>query len=108
MTILDRPITVRVFGVPTAGNCDCQQGWRDAAEWVGRSLKAYFGDQVCVEYQDVFTDHDVMPQVLEMVARGEAQPPIVFIGDEIFSSGGRISGPAIRKRLEALGVEKLK
>ncbi len=109
MTTRDQTITIRIFGVPTANKCGPQEGWRAVADWVAQSLKGYFGDKVHVEYDDLFlTAPDSFPKVLELVGRGEAQPPIVFIGDELFSSGGRISGPAIRKQLEALGVEKLK
>ncbi len=98
-------IVVRVFAVPTANNCGHQEAWRDATEWIARSLKRHFGDQVCVEYYDLFSAApDEFPEVLELVARGEAQPPLVFIGDELLSSGGKISSPAIRRRLEALGL----
>lgn len=106
-------VTIRVFGVPTTTGCDCgtnSSTWREATEWVARSLKQQFGDQVRVEYFDMFFDaNDAFPQVMELVARGEANPPLVFIGDdrghlgELFSSGGKISGPAIRERLERLG-----
>lgn len=105
-------IIVRVFGVPTTSGCDCgTKGgtWRDATEWVARSLKTRFGDQVQVEYFDLFLDAlDAFPQVMDLVARGEAKPPLVYVGDdpgrlgELLSAGERISGPAIRKRIEAL------
>ena len=105
-------VTVRVFGVPTSGGCDCgtqSSTWREAAEWIGRSLKGHFGEQIRVEYYDLFTEApDAFPEVLELVARGEAQPPLVFVGDELLSSGGRISGPAIRRRLEASGLAAMK
>jgi len=105
-------VTVRVFGVPTANGCDCgTQGtsWREATAWVARSLKTCFGDQVRVEYLDLFFDAlDAFPQVMELIARGEANPPLVFIGDELFSSGGKISGPAIRKRLETVEFAEVK
>ena len=101
-------VIVRVFGVPTASGCDCgtqSSTWREATDWIGRSLKGHFGEQIRVEYYDPFTEApDVFPNVLEMVARGEAQPPLVFVGDELLSSGGRISGPAIRRRLQMLGL----
>ena len=98
-------VTVRVFGVPTANNCGPQDGWRDASEWVARSLKARFGEQVHVEYFDLFFDAiDAFPKAVDAVAQG-TQPPLVFVGDELFASGGKISGPAIRRRLEALGLE---
>ena len=106
-------VTVRVFGVPTARSkdvsatrlCGPRDGWRAATAWVARSLKTRFGEQVCVEYFDLFsTAMDAFPNVMELVARGEAQPPLVFVGDELLSAGERISGPAIRRRLEALGL----
>ena len=104
-------VTVRVFGVRTANNCGPQDGWRDATEWVARSLKTRFGDRVRVEYFDLFLDAlEAFPKVMDAVAQG-TQPPLVFVGDdqghlgELFASGGKISGPAIRRRLEALGLE---
>ena len=104
-------VTVRVFGVRTANNCGPQDAWRDATEWVARSLKTRFGDQVRVEYFDLFSGElEAFPKAMDAVAQG-AQPPLVFIGDdqghlgELFSSGTKISGPAIRRRLEALGLE---
>jgi disulfide oxidoreductase YuzD len=105
----DGVVAVRVFGVPTAGTCGQQDGWRDATEWIARSLKAHFGEQIRVEYYDLFSAAlDAFPNVMELVGQGEAQPPLVFVGDELFSSGGRISGPAIRRRLEILGLAEVK
>ena len=99
-------MTVRVFGVPTTSGCDggTQSGtWRDATEWVARSLKTHFGEQVRVEYFDLFLDAlDAFPQVLDLVTRGEAKPPLVFIDDELLSTGERISGQGLRRRIEAL------
>ncbi len=102
-------ITVRVFGVPTASSCGPQDAWQDATSWIARSLKTQFGEQVCVEYYDLFSAAlDAFPNVMELVARGEAQPPLIFVGDELLSSGGPISGPAIRRRLETLGLAHVK
>ena len=105
----DSVVTVRVFGAPTPSGCDCgTKGgtWRDATEWVARSLKTRFGDQVRVEYFDLFFDGlEAFPKVMELIARGETKPPLVFVGDELLSSGERISGPAIRKRVEGLGLK---
>ncbi len=113
----DSVVTVRVFGVPTTSGCDygTQSGtWRDATEWVARSLKTQFGEQVRVEYFDLFLDAlDAFPQATDAVARG-TPPPLVFIGDdqghlgELLSAGERISGPAIRRRIEALRTAHLK
>ncbi len=102
-------ITVRVFGVPTANSCGPQDAWRDATEWTARALKKQFGEQVRVEYYDLFSAAiDAFPQVLELVAQGQARPPLVFVGDELLSSGGKISSPAIRRRLETLGFVTMK
>ncbi len=102
-------ITVRVFGVPTASSCGPQDGWREATEWTANVLKKQFGERVRVEYYDLFSAAlDGFPQVLELVAQGQAQPPLVFVGDELLSSGGKISAPAIRQRLEALGLAAVK
>ena len=102
----DSVVIVRVFGVPTTGGCDCGTNsgtWRDATEWVARSLKTHFGDRIRVEYYDLFLDAlDAFPHVIDLVARGEAKPPLVFVDDELLSAGERISGPAIRRRIEAL------
>ena len=86
LCVANLPIVVRVFGVPTTSGCDggTKGGtWRDATEWVARSLKTRFGDQVRVEYFDLFLDAiDAFPQVMGLVARGEAKPPLVFVGGD--------------------------
>lgn len=98
-------VVVRVFGVPTADVCGSRDGWRAATDWVARSLAGYFGDQVQVEYINLFSEPaDRYPVASELVASGNASPPLVFVGDELLMSGGKISGPAIRRRLEWLGV----
>ncbi len=105
----EQVITVRVFGVPTASSCGPQDGWRDATEWTARALKKQLGEQVRVEYYDLFSAAlDAFPQALELVVQGRAQPPLVYVGDELLSSGGKISSPAIRRRLEALGLVAVK
>ena len=103
----DSPVVVRVFGVPIADACGARDGWRAATDWVERSLAGYFGDQVRVEYIDLFSDHAVQyPAAMELVASGKATPPLVFVGDDLLTSGGKISGPAIRRQLEAIGLTK--
>ncbi len=62
-----------------------------------------------MEYYDLFSVAlDAFPQVLELVEQGQAQPPLVYVGDKLLSSGGKISSPAIRRRLEALGLVAVK
>ncbi len=99
------PIVVRVFGVRTADACGARDGWREATDWLARSLKTQFGDQVCVEYVDLFCQQaDQYPVAIDLVSSGRETPPMLFVGDELLSSGGKLSGPAVRRRLEALGI----
>jgi len=102
---MDHPIPVRIFGTPTACAAGTSDGWRQATEWVAASLARRFGDQVTVEYVDLFSpDMARFPHVLELIRRDGLPAPLVFVGDGLLSAGERISGPAIRRRLEALGL----
>lgn len=80
-----------------------EDAWRSTAAFAGHALRVRFGNQVSREYYDLFsTDMDRFPLVLALVAEGHGQVPLVFIGDELLSSGGAISIPDIRRRLEGL------
>jgi len=81
----------------------CSKGvvdvWRNLANQARGQLAVRFGDQVAVEYYDLMSpDMDRFPEVLAEVSAG-AQVPLVFIGEELLSSGGKLSIPAIAKRL---------
>jgi len=95
---------VRIIGVPSR----CPTGlepWRAIAGWVQKQLTARFGDQVVVEYYDLFSpEMDRFPEMLALVQRGGGGVPLVLIGEEILSSGGKVSVPAIRRALEARGL----
>jgi hypothetical protein len=100
------PFVVRIFGTPVACKDGITDGWHRTAAFVGSALRARFGDQVKSEYYDLFSpDMDRFPQVLALVADGQGRVPLVFVGDELLSSGGTISIPDIRRRLEALGCQ---
>ena len=80
----------------------CAEGtkdsWRNIANWVARQLKARFGDRVQVKYYDLF-DADCPPMP------PGAQLPLVLIEGEVASSGGKISVPILRRRVEEV-IEK--
>jgi len=60
---------------------------------------------VSVEYYDLFSpEMGRFPEVLALVKAGDGAVPLVFVGDELLSAGGKVSVPAIRRRLEALGM----
>lgn len=99
------PVTVRIFGVPTV----CGEGgktWRDVADWACRQLTTHFGQQVIVEYYDLFSSNEAaaFPAVLDGVRKGESSPPLVYLGDTLLSAEGKVSIPLIRRRLEDLGL----
>jgi hypothetical protein len=93
------PLRVRIIGAPTApcGGA-ASDGWRAAATLVAAQLARRFGHAVSVEYYDLF-DPSCPP------LPPDAQLPLVTVGDEVLSSGGKISLPAIRRRLETLVAE---
>lgn len=91
------PIVVQIIGAPIACAEGIKDSWRDTAHWAAEQLRNRFGDSVRVEYYDLFdpTCPHLPPN---------AQLPLVLIKGEVLSSGGKISIPAIRKRLELLGL----
>lgn len=103
--MIDHPVPVRIFGVPTACATGVTDAWREVANWARQQLTTYFGQQVTVEYYDLFSSEmDCFPEVLDLVKEGNGTVPLVFVGDELLSAGSKISIPAIRQRLEALGL----
>ena len=91
------PIGVQIIGAPLACADGVKDTWREVARHAADQLSARFGDRVRVQYFDLFdADCPTLPD--------GAQLPLVLIEGEVLSSGGKISTPAIRKRIEALSV----
>jgi disulfide oxidoreductase YuzD len=88
---------VQIIGAPLACASGVQDSWRGIAAWVGQQLAGRFGEAVRVEYYDLFD-----PQA--PLLPPEAQLPLVLVNGQVLSSGGKISLPALRKHLEALGL----
>ena len=86
---------VQIVGVPVACREGVKDSWRDAAQWVASQLAHRFGDAVRVEYFDLF-DPACPP------FPPESQLPVVLVNGDVVSSGGKISVPLIRRRLESL------
>ena len=94
---MNTPIVVRIIGAPVTCAEGVKDTWREVAAWAGGQLAAKFGEAVQVRYYDLFdADCPSMPP--------GAQLPLVLVNGGIFSSGGKISIPTIRKGLEALGL----
>lgn len=95
-------VSVSIFGVPVM----CAEGitdpWRNAASLVRNRLISRFGDKVTVEYHDLMSpEMDNFPEVLKEVNAG-SQVPLVFINNSLFSSGGKVSIPAIAEKVRDL------
>jgi hypothetical protein len=92
---MTKVISVQIVGVPIACEGGVKDSWRDTASWAEGQLKARFGDAVEVRYYDLFdADCPVMPE--------SAQLPLVLVDGSVVSSGGKISIPIIRRKIEEL------
>ena len=87
---------VRIVGTPVACKDGIKETWRDVAEWASGQLRERYGDQVNVEYFDLFDPN--CPTIPPY-----SQLPVVFLNEIVVSNGGKISVPLIRKKIEELG-----
>jgi len=92
---MNAPVLVQIIGAPIACSSGVKDSWRDVAKWAAGQLKTKFGDAVEIRYFDLF-DADCPPMP------AGAQLPLVLINNEVLSSGGKISVPAIRKKIESI------
>ncbi len=97
LLLVSSPVVVRIVAAPVACSGGLRDYWREVAAWASGQLVRYFGQAVRVEYFDLF-DPACPP-----LPPG-AQLPLVLVNGEVLSSGGKISVPVIRRRLEALGL----
>jgi hypothetical protein len=95
--LMAAPVVVRIVGAPVACTDGVKDVWRDVAAWAAGQLTARFSGSVRVDYFDLF-DPACPP------LPSGAQLPLVLVNGEVLSGGGKISVPAIRRRLEALGL----
>lgn len=97
---METPVVVQIVAAPIA----CAEGfvdtWRKVAVWAAGQLAAQYGEAVCVEYYDLFD-----PACPSLPAG--AKLPVVLVNGEVVSVGEKISIPAIRKRVESLGIRPL-
>ena len=92
---MSKVITVQIVGARIACEGKVKDSWRDTAKWAEGQLKARFGEAVKVQYYDLF-DADCPPMP------ANAQLPLVYVEDEVVISGGKISIPIIRRKVEEM------
>lgn len=86
---------VVIVGASVACEDGIKETWREVADWAAGQLKVRYGEQVKVEYFDLF-DPNCPP------IPSDCQLPLVLVDGKMVSSGGKISIPLIRKKLEEL------
>lgn len=97
---MNKPVLVQIVGAPIACKEGVKDSWREVSAWAARQLKTYFGDDVQVNYYDLF-DADCPP-----VPTG-SQLPLVLVGNEAVISGGKISIPIIRGKINDIFEKEL-
>jgi hypothetical protein len=88
-------VIVQIIGAPIACKDGVKDSWREVAKWAADQMKTHFGEAVDVRYFDLF-DGDCPPMPIN------AQLPLVIVEGEVLSSGGKISIPAIRRKVESI------
>lgn len=97
---MSAPASVQIIGSQVACKDGLKDTWREVAEWAAGQLKVRFGENVQVQYFDLF-DPDCPP------IPSQAQLPLVLVNNDVLISGGKISIPIIRERLQELEVEAI-
>ncbi|MCC6604379.1 MAG: hypothetical protein IT327_14295 [Anaerolineae bacterium] len=95
---MNEPAFVQIIGAPVACAEGMKETWRDLATWMGGKLRARYGTAVTITYYDLF-DPNCPP------LPPDSQLPVVLVNGTLFSNGGKLSMPAIRRYLDALGVQ---
>ena len=93
-------IIVQIVAAPIACKDGVKDSWRVVAKWAADQLKGYFGEAVNVRYFDLF-DADCPPMPVN------AQLPLVLVNGEVLTSGGKISIPVIRRKIESIQEKEL-
>lgn len=94
---------VRVFAAPMAG-CGAGETWASVTAALGQRLQRRFGQGVEVEFVELFSPRSFdFPAVLARVEAGVSLP-LVMIGDDIISEGGKLSEPRIGRALVDRGL----
>lgn len=84
---------VVIIGAPVACKEGIKETWREVTEWAAGQLRSRYGEQVKVQYYDLFD-----PQCPAIPPEG--QLPVVMVDGQVISCGGKISIPLIRKTIE--------
>ena len=92
-------IEVCVFAAPDV-SCGGGMTWSAASAFIGERLKRRFGNAVRVEHIELFCPRTFdFPQVVAVIEAG-GQLPIITVGGQIVSQGGKLSERIIAQAIE--------
>ena len=93
---------VLIVGLPSAATCPPEKTWRSAAGFVAQRLHARFGDEVAVEYVDLFSpEMGEHPDVEARIAADGLVPPVVVVDGTVLYAGGKLNVSAIERAVAA-------
>ena len=92
---MSESILVKIISAPVACKDGMKDSWREMAGWAAGQLQTRYGKTVLVQYFDLFdADCPILPP--------DSQLPVIFVNEELVSSGGKISIPLIRRKIDEL------
>jgi hypothetical protein len=98
-TRMNTPFRVQIVGTQAACVEGSKDSWSDAADWAAGQLKMHFGDEVEVEYYDLF-DPGCPP------IPADVQLPLVIVEDEPINNGGKILFSVIQRKILSIMEEQ--
>ena len=114
----DAKVIVQVFGTDMPmGGCGCgsgccgpapeptdSSGMEEQVADLGQRLARYYGNDVAVEYVDIFSRRmGEFPSVLRVIGRGNVPLPVIAFNGEARFAGG-IAIDVISEELEKMGL----
>jgi len=99
---MNNKIKIEIFGMPIAG-CAENKTWRAASEMIFKKLKKKFGANIETKYVELYSPESFQyEKVIKLLENNSHKPPYIFINDEMYDSGGKISERRIREEIEKL------
>ena len=93
---------VLIVGLPSAATCPPEKTWRSAAGFVAQRLNARFGDEVAMEYVDLFSpEMSEHADVEARIAEEGLMPPIVMVDGVVLPAAGKLNVSAIERAVAA-------
>ena len=105
---MDKPEQVAVAVVAVSvGSCAGKPTWETAANLLRTRLQRRFGEQVSVEYIELFSPRSFdFPEMLKGIGDESLKLPIVLVNDQVLSSGIKLNEGLVARRVEELSPHR--